>query len=201
MRKVEFTFPQARGRYSQLAHGGVLAGTIEEQFARQGFCGPASHHIPRPRAHGVAAHRGPAPAPCLRPGQVAAAEAAGGMTPVLGNQDGRIQISRRTPAMPHCHRSPGSDLICLIHRGSGEMPSDLGRLLCDPGESALLPRGTRHRISPLGQAEFPAGDRQGTKTHHDEVVVMINAWLPLHPQEAASAAEIAESWMPHLDGD
>ena len=43
-----------------------------------------------------------------------------------------------------------------------------------------------------------------TKTHHDEVAVMIDAVHPLHPLVGAEQAEIleyAESWMPHIDDD
>jgi homogentisate 1,2-dioxygenase len=96
-------FPQSRGRFSRQAHCDLPEGTYEEEFGRQGFFGPASHlyhaHAPtewlriegplRPRAYDLR--------------RVEAADAldpSAGLTPVLGNQDLRIKLSRRTQAMP-----------------------------------------------------------------------------------------------------
>lgn len=115
-------FPQSRGRFSRQAHCDLPEGTFEEEFARQGFFGPASHlyhsHAPtewlriegplRPRAYDLR--------------RVEAADAqdpAAALTPVLGNQDLRIKISRRTEAMPFAYRNADADLIYFVHRGGG----------------------------------------------------------------------------------
>jgi homogentisate 1,2-dioxygenase len=188
-------FPQSRGRHSRQAHCDLPEGTFEEEFARQGFFGPASHlyhtHAPtewtriegplRPRAYDLR--------------EVTAADSAdptAGMTPVLGNQDVRIQVSRRTAAMPYCYRNADSDLIYFVHRGEGEMRTDFGRLDYEQGDYIVLPRGTTHRVFPRGgesfllviasaeMPELPSADRMGQHSPFDRAVLR----LPELPMEA-----------------
>lgn len=181
-------FPQSRGRYSRQAHCDLPEGTFEEEFARQGFFGPASHlyhtHAPtewtriegplRPRAYDLR--------------EVKAADStdpAAGVTPVLGNQDVRIQLSRRTDAMPYCYRNADSDLIYFVHRGEGEMRTDFGRLDYEQGDYIVLPRGTTHRLFPKGgesfllviasaeMPELPGADRMGQHSPFDRAVLRL----------------------------
>ncbi len=189
-------FPQSRGRFSRQAHCDLPEGTYEEEFARHGFFGPASHlyhrHAPtewtriegplRPRAYDL-----------RRVDAADASDPGAASTPVLGNQDVTIQVSRRVGAMPHAYRNADRDLIYFVHRGEGEMATDFGRLSYEQGDYLVLPRGTTHRISPRGEEsfllvissaempEFPPADRMGQHSPFDRAVLR----LPDLPQEEA----------------
>ena len=181
-------FPQSRGRFSRQAHCDLPEGTYEEEFGRQGFFGPASHlyhaHAPtewlriegplRPRAYDLR--------------RVEAADAldpSAGLTPVLGNQDLRIKLSRRTKDMPYAYRNADADLIYFVHRGAGEMATDFGKLTYEQGDYLVLPRGTTHRIFPQGEESFllviaayempelPPADRMGQHSPYDRAVLRL----------------------------
>jgi homogentisate 1,2-dioxygenase len=196
-------FPQARGTYSRQAHCDLPEGTIEEEFARQGFFGPASHlyhaHAPtewlriegplRPRAYDL---RRVAAADSLDP--------RAGVTPVLGNQDVTIKVSRRQQAMPYCYRNADSDLIYFVHRGCGRMMTDFGRLDYEQGDYLVLPRGTTHRILPeegesfllviasAEMPELPPADRMGQHSPFDRAVLRLPE-LPMEPSAPNGAGE------------
>ncbi len=188
-------FPQSRGRFSRQAHCDLPEGTIEEEYARGGFFGPASHlyhqHAPtewlriegplRPRAYDL-----------RRVEARDAADPGAAVTPVLGNADLRIQVSRRTVAMPYSYRNADTDLIYFVHRGRGQMPTDFGLLAYEQGDYLVLPRGCTHRILPEGeesfllviassdQPEFPPADRMGQHSPYDRAVLRLPE-LPLEP--------------------
>ncbi|HUY57968.1 MAG TPA: hypothetical protein VMV12_09080 [Candidatus Micrarchaeaceae archaeon] len=199
-------FPQSRGRFSRQAHCDLPEGTYEEEFGRQGFFGPASHlyhaHAPtewlriegplRPRAYDL--HRVEAPD---------AEDPRAALTPVLGNEDLRLKLSRRTEAMPYAYRNADADLIYFVHRGAGEMTTDFGGLAYEQGDYLVLPRGTTHRIFPQGEESFllviaasempelPASDRMGQHSPFDRAVLRLPD-LPLRggPPNAAGEWEL-----------
>ncbi|MGB9484068.1 MAG: homogentisate 1,2-dioxygenase [Candidatus Dormiibacterota bacterium] len=199
-------FPQSRGRFSRQAHCDLPEGTYEEEFGRQGFFGPASHlyhaHAPtewlriegplRPRAYDL-----------RRVDAADAQDPRAALTPVLGNEDLRIKLSRRTEAMPYAYRNADADLIYFVHRGSGEMTTDFGTLLYEQGDYLVLPRGTTHRIFPKGEESFllviastempelPPADRMGQHSPYDRAVLRLPD-LPLHggPPNAAGEWEL-----------
>ncbi|MGH7643308.1 MAG: homogentisate 1,2-dioxygenase [Candidatus Dormibacteria bacterium] len=196
-------FPQSRGRFSRQAHCDLPEGTYEEEFGRQGFFGPASHlyhaHAPtewlriegplRPRAYD------------LRRVEAADAEdPRAALTPVLGNEDLRIKLSRRTQPMPYAYRNADADLIYFVHRGAGQMATDFGQLAYQQGDYLVLPRGTTHRIFPEGEESFllvilasempqlPATDRMGQHSPYDRAVLRLPE-LPLQPGPPNAAGE------------
>jgi homogentisate 1,2-dioxygenase len=196
-------FPQSRGRFSRQAHCDLPEGTYEEEFGRQGFFGPASHlyhaHAPtewlriegplRPRAYD------------LRRVEAADAEdPRAALTPVLGNEDLRIKLSRRTVAMPYAYRNADADLIYFVHRGAGEMTTDFGKLTYEQGDYIVLPRGTTHRIFPKGEESFllvivasempelPPADRMGQHSPYDRAVLRLPE-LPLQGGAPNAAGE------------
>jgi homogentisate 1,2-dioxygenase len=196
-------FPQSRGRFSRQAHCDLPEGTYEEEFGRQGFFGPASHlyhaHAPtewlriegplRPRAYD------------LRRVEAADAEdPRAALTPVLGNEDLRIKLSRRTEAMPYAYRNADADLIYFVHRGAGEMTTDFGKLTYEQGDYIVLPRGTTHRIFPKGEESFllvivasempelPPADRMGQHSPYDRAVLRLPE-LPLQGGAPNAAGE------------
>ncbi|MGH7608553.1 MAG: homogentisate 1,2-dioxygenase [Candidatus Dormibacteria bacterium] len=196
-------FPQSRGRYSHQAHCDLPEGTYEEEFGRHGFFGPASHlyhqHAPtewlriegplRPRAYDL---RRVAAPDAQDPGAA--------VVPVLGNQDVRLQLSRRTQAMPHAFRNADSDLIYFVHRGQGRLATDFGALSYRQGDYLVLPRGTTHRIFPSGEESFllviasqempelPPSDRMGQHSPYDRAVLRLPE-LPLEPGPANASGE------------
>jgi homogentisate 1,2-dioxygenase len=199
-------FPQSRGRYSRQAHCDLPEGTYEEEFARQGFFGPASHlyhqHAPtewlriegplRPRAYDL---RHVVAADALAPALPA--------TSVLGNQDLRILVSRRTLAMPYAYRNADADLIYFVHRGAGQIATDFGQMVYQEGDYLVLPRGTTHRIVPDGEESFlliiassempelPSADRMGQHSPFDRAVLRLPEFpLPASPANQAGEWEL-----------
>lgn len=207
-------FPQSRGRFSRQAHVDLPEGTYEEEFGRQGFFGPASHlyhsHAPtewlriegplRPRAYDL-----------RRVEAADATDPAAAVTSILGNQDLRIQISRRAQAMPFAYRDADADLIYFVHRGGGRMATDFGDLSYEQGDYIVLPRGTTHRIFPAGEESFllviasyempqlPPADRMGQHSPFDRAVLRLPELpLPGSPPNADGEWELViereEQW-------
>jgi homogentisate 1,2-dioxygenase len=95
--------------------------------------------------------------------------------------------------LPFYHRNIDYDEVLFYHAGQF-----MSRAGIDAGMMTWHPQGIHHGPQPKAVER----DRNLTKTHHDEVAVMIDAVHPLHPLAGAEQAEIleyAESWMPRID--
>lgn len=137
-------FPISRGRVTKQAHVGLPEGTFEEEHGRESFAGRASHlyrtHPPtawikiegdfKPRAFDLAG---------LPQGH---------WTPVAGNDDVRLFVSKVSEALPYYLRDANGDLCYFVHEGAGTLETDYGPLTFEAGDYLIVPKGTTHRIVP-----------------------------------------------------
>lgn len=141
--------PYVRGRVALQAHVGVPAGTVEEEFARNGFFGRYAHLYRENAPVGWTRIEGP-----LRPRayDLRRLEATGGYLearrPVLENGDVRLLLARVAEPMPYLFRNADADEILFVHEGAGRFECDFGTLAYRPGDYLLVPRGTTHRLAP-----------------------------------------------------
>ena len=140
--------PYVRGRVAAQAHVALPDGTVEEEYARNGFFGRYAHlyreHAPvgwtriegplRPRLYDLAA------AP---PGDYLA-----GRLPVLANVDCKVHVAALGDAMPYLFRNADADELLFVHAGGGRLETDFGPLAYEPGDYLVIPRGTAYRLVP-----------------------------------------------------
>jgi homogentisate 1,2-dioxygenase len=141
-----------RGRVAKQAHVGLPEGTVEEEYARRGFTGRATH-LYRTRAPVEwSAIEGE-----LRPEAICASELPGlgrggdwlaGRVAFLENDDVRLHIARIDAPMPYAFRNADADEIVFVHRGEGRIDTDFGPLPYERGDYVVVPRGSAYRLTP-----------------------------------------------------
>jgi homogentisate 1,2-dioxygenase len=139
----------SKGRVARQTHVGVPAGLVEEEHGRDAFGGPASHlYRTQPPTAWVDVD-GPLRPISLDLNALAAAdEPTAWRTPVLHNQDLRVEVSRLAAPMPYAYRNGDADEVVFVHQGSGVLQTDYGPLDFRAQDYLVLPRGTAHRFVP-----------------------------------------------------
>lgn len=146
-------FPLIRGTVTRQAHVGLPPGTWEEEHARRGFVGRASHlyHLNPPTAWTRV--EGPLRPRLFLGDRLAAPDLLDPRaTPavLLENDDAVLAVSRRTQPMPYFVRNADGDEVIFVHRGRGRVETDYGPLAWEPGDYLWLPKGTTYRLVPAG---------------------------------------------------
>jgi homogentisate 1,2-dioxygenase len=148
--------PYIRGRVAQQAHVGLPEGTVEEEFARNGFFGKYAHlyrtHAPvgwtriegplRPRAYD------------LRKTEAITTDWLDGRQGVLENADVRLCQTILTKPMPYLFRNADADEVIFVHEGAGRLETDFGALPYEAGDYLQIPRGTAYRLLPTSSSRF-----------------------------------------------
>ncbi|KAB2896378.1 MAG: homogentisate 1,2-dioxygenase [Kofleriaceae bacterium] len=140
--------PYMRGKVAAQAHVALPDGTVEEEYARDGFAGRYAHLY---RAHAPVAWtriEGP-----LRPRAYDTRELAPGAdhvdrTTLLANLDVRVHVGALDAPMPYVFRNADGDELMFVHAGSGRLETDFGPLAYREGDYLLVPRGTCYRLVP-----------------------------------------------------
>lgn len=150
-------FLQSKGKVTKQAHVGVPQGTYEEEHGREAFAGRASHLY---RSHPPTAWvriEGPLRPRALNLNELAPPDQTdpnAQWLKILGNEDCRLYVSRRSQPMPYFLRDADGDLCYFIHQGAGTMETDYGPLRFEPGDYLIVPKGTTHRMVPDTGANF-----------------------------------------------
>jgi homogentisate 1,2-dioxygenase len=143
-------FPLTKGQVARQAHVGVPAGTHEEEHARHGFSGRASHlfHLRPPTAWSRV--EGPLRPRLFRSQDLAsgASDGDGRPTILLRNGDVAIGVVRLTQGAEAFLRNGDGDELHFIHAGRGLYETDYGQLACEPGDYLWFPKGTTYRAIP-----------------------------------------------------
>jgi len=145
-------FPLIKGSVTRQAHVGIPGGTHEEEHARHGFAGRASHlfHLRPPTAWKRV--EGPL-RPRLFRAQALAPDGGdhdGRASVLLRNDDVAIAVARLTrPPAPFLRNGDGDELH-FVHDGRGVYETDYGALAYEPGDYLWLPKGTTYRAAPTG---------------------------------------------------
>ncbi len=153
--------PYIRGRVATQAHVGLPDGTVEEEYAREGFSGRYAHlYRARPP---VAWTRIEGP---LRPRAYDTRELAPtadylARTTVLENADLRLHVAAIDAPMPYLFRNADADELLFVHAGAGRLETDFGPLAYRDGDYLLVPRGAAHRLVPTAATRILAIETSG----------------------------------------
>ena len=141
----------AKGRFVRQARVG-LGDLREELIGRQGFFGPVATVY---REHGpneiVRVEGTLYPRRAADTGRVEASDgrdARGSPEVLLSNADVSVAVSRRSAAMPFAYRNVDGDLLYFVHKGSGQFVTEFGRLVYEPGDYVLIPKGITFSVWP-----------------------------------------------------
>jgi homogentisate 1,2-dioxygenase len=148
------SIPHVRGRVATQAHVGIPDGTVEEEYARNGFFGRYAHLYREHAPVGWTRIEGP-----LRPRlyQLAGAPVGdylGSRIPLLANSDCRIEIAAVREPMPYLYRNADADELLFVHAGGGRIETDFGPLAYEPGDYLVVPRGTLYRLAPTSETRL-----------------------------------------------
>lgn len=149
--------PYVRGQVAKQAHVSLPEGTVEEEYARNGFFGRYAHLYRRHAPVGWSRLEGP-----LRPRayDTRKAELPGGAdwtaarVPLLGNDDVRLSLAGVDAATPWLFRNADADELLFVHLGAGRLETDFGSLAYGPGDYLLLPRGVAYRLCPTSPSRL-----------------------------------------------
>jgi len=146
--------PWIRGRVATQAHVGVPEGTVEEEYARDGFTGAYAHLYRKNSPVGWTRIEGPLKPRAYDTRKLEAGQAASSgdwlaaRTSLLENDDVRIDMAVLSEAMPFFFRNADADELLFVHDGAGRLETDFGPLAYEPGDYVLVPRGTVYRVAP-----------------------------------------------------
>jgi len=143
-------FPLIKGTVTRQAHVALPEGTHEEEHARQGFAGRASHlfHLNPPTAWTRV--EGPLRPRLFRAQDVAAnvSDESGATAVLLRNSTVALGVMRLTRAPHALVRNGDGDEVHFVHAGRGTCETDYGPLRYEPGDYVWLPRGTTYHVQP-----------------------------------------------------
>ena len=143
--------PYIRGRVAHQAHVGLPEGTVEEEYARNGFFGRYAHLYRTHAPVGWTRIEGP-----LKPRaydsrkleQAAHDDWLEARRPLLANEDVRLCLATLQQPMKYVFRNADADEVLFVHEGAGRLESDFGPLAYEPGDYIVIPRGTAYRLAP-----------------------------------------------------
>lgn len=146
--------PHIRGRVAAQAHVALPDGTVEEEYARNGFFGRYAHLYREHAPVGWTRIEGP-----LRPrlyalGGVLAGDYLASRVPLLANSDCRIQTTVIRDPMPYLFRNADGDELLFVHTGAGRIETDFGPLAYETGDYLVIPRGTTYRLAPTSETRL-----------------------------------------------
>lgn len=147
--------PYIRGLVTNQAHVSIPDGTVEEEYARNGFSGRYAHLYRSAPPTGWIRIEGP-----LRPRayDLGRQETASGFPesrrPFLANADVRLSFAALAEPMSFTFRNADGDDLYFVHEGKGRLETDFGPLAYEPGDYLLIPRGTAYRFLPTGASRF-----------------------------------------------
>ncbi len=140
--------PYVRGRVATQAHVGLPAGTVEEEYARNGFVGRYAHLY---REHPPVAWsriEGPLRPRLYQLAGTAAGDYLASRVALLANADCRVHVAALAEPMPYLFRNADADELLFVHAGAGRLETDFGPLAYEAGDYLVIPRGTLYRLAP-----------------------------------------------------
>jgi homogentisate 1,2-dioxygenase len=146
----------SKGTVTRQAHVGIPEGTVEEEYARNGFFGRTAHLYRRHAPVDWIDIDGE-----LRPRALSCDDLAGlgddwlaGRVAFLENADVTLSWASLATAMPYCFRDADADEVLFVHAGAGRMETDFGLLSWRKGDYLVVPRGTVYRLMPSEPSRF-----------------------------------------------
>ncbi len=142
--------PYVRGRVASQAHVALPDGTVEEEYARNGFFGRYAHLYREHAPVSWTRIEGPL-RPRLYDLGITTADYLAGRTHVLANADCKIDVAALRDPMPYLFRNADGDELLFVHTGAGRLETDFGPLAYEPGDYLVIPRGTTYRLEPTSE--------------------------------------------------
>lgn len=149
--------PWIRGRVAAQAHVGLPEGTVEEEYARDGFSGAYAHLYRRTSPVGWTRIEGPLKPRSYDTRRLPSSEAGDWITArteLFANEDARVLLAALDAPMPWFFRNAEADELLFVHAGAGRLETDFGPLAYEPGDYLLVPRGTVYRLAPTSPSRF-----------------------------------------------
>jgi homogentisate 1,2-dioxygenase len=149
--------PWIRGRVAQQAHVGLPEGTVEEEYARDGFFGGYAHLYRQNPPVNWTRIEGPCKPRAYDTRLVAntpGGEWASARVPMLANADCQIDLAAIDEPMPFFFRNADADELLFVHEGAGRLETDFGPLAYEKGDYVLVPRGTVYRLCPTSSSRL-----------------------------------------------
>ena len=146
--------PWIRGRVAMQAHVGLPEGTVEEEYARDGFSGAYAHLYRKNPPVGWTRIEGPLKPRAYDTRRIESGTSSiagdwlGARTALLANDDVRLDMAVLASSMPWFFRNADADELLFVHSGAGRLETDFGPLAYEPGDYVLVPRGTAYRLAP-----------------------------------------------------
>ena len=140
-------FGWSQGKFCPQPHVNIPEGTYEEEHARQGFFGRASHLYHRHPPTGWLRIEGPLKPHAYQVTQLEGESFAQSQV-FLKNADVQLGIAKLKTEMPVFARNGDGDEVRFIHEGSGRLETDYGDLDYRKGHYLIIPRGTTYRFVP-----------------------------------------------------
>ena len=140
----------SRGRVATQAHVSLPAGTVEEEYARNGFFGRTAHlyrSLPPVNWTDIDGPLKPRLYDCTRMPPAGGDYLAQRRT-LLHNAQVSIGFATLTAPMPYLVRNADGDETLFVHEGSGRIDTDFGPLQYEKGDYLVIPRGTVYRLLP-----------------------------------------------------
>jgi homogentisate 1,2-dioxygenase len=149
--------PYVKGVTTPQAHVNVPDGTIEEEYARNGFSGRYAHLYRTQPPVGWTAIEGP-----LRPRAFDLTSKMFAQSEdfihqreaLLENHDVRILFMNLKTEMNYFFRNADGDDVFFVHDGTGQVETDFGPISYESGDYIIIPRGTVYRICPAIASQF-----------------------------------------------
>ncbi len=150
-------FPLKKGITTSQAHVDLPKGTYEEEHGRKGFFGKSSHlyHLNPPT--GWIKFEGKLKPHCLDLNKLEPTDLNdknGSPICVLGNNDIKLYVSKRSEEMPFYFRNADGDELYFIHKGKGKIETDFGPLNFEKGDYIVIPQSVTYRIIPETKDNF-----------------------------------------------
>jgi homogentisate 1,2-dioxygenase len=149
--------PWIRGRVAAQAHVALPEGTVEEEYARNGFFGRYAHLYRQHAPVGWTRIEGP-----LRPRAFDLRLIEPRHTddwlatrrPLLGNADVTLSLASLSAPMPFLFRNADADELLFVHAGAGRLETDFGPFAYEAGDYVVIPRGTAYRLAPTSPSKL-----------------------------------------------
>jgi homogentisate 1,2-dioxygenase len=148
--------PFIRGRVAKQAHVGLPEGTVEEEYARNGFFGRYAHLYRTAAPVAWSRIEGP-----LKPRafdlnrlEARADDFVAARSRLLSNADARVSMVSLSAPMAYFFRNADADELFFVHQGAGRLETDFGPLAYEPGDYLLIPRGTAYRFCPTSPSRW-----------------------------------------------
>lgn len=179
--------PYVRGRVTKQAHVDIPEGTVEEEYARNGFFGRYAHLYrsePLVQWKEIDGELKPRAFDTSKLQSQPSEDYITARCPLFFNDDIKIFLCSLSQEMRYCFRNADADELFFVHKGIGELKTDFGPIRYIDGDYIVIPRGTMYRFHPMentillgveafSEIQFPDRGMLGQHALFDPAVIQV----------------------------